>query len=200
MSRRLVLASTSRWRRAQLESLGLRFDCVAPGVDEEAVGAGAPDPRALVARLAEAKARAVAADAGDSLVIGADQVGEIDGVVLQKPGTAARALEQLGRLSGREHRLWTGVCVVDGATGEARAEVAEVRLTMRALPESVLRAYVAADSPLDCAGSYRFESRGAALFERVEAADPTAIVGLPLLVLTRLLVASGYDPLVEGGA
>ncbi len=193
--RRLVLASTSPYRRALLERLGMAFDVASPGVDEEALRHLAPD--AMVRALALQKAEAVAVD--DALVIGSDQALDLDGEVLGKPGTAERARSQLERLAGRTHRLLTAVAVRDTATGRVEVALDIHRMTMRALSEAQIARYVALDQPLGCAGAYMLERTGAALFERVEAdpqtADDTAIVGLPMMKLLMLLRRFGVDPL-----
>ncbi|MCB9729937.1 MAG: septum formation protein Maf [Deltaproteobacteria bacterium] len=196
--RRLVLASSSPYRRALLERVGLDFEVASPGVDEEALRHLAPE--AMVRALATAKARAV--EAADALVIGSDQALDLDGEVLGKPGTAERARAQLGRLSGRTHRLLTAVSVYDTATGALSSALDVHRMTMRRLSEEQIARYVALDAPLDCAGSYALERTGVALFERVEAdpdnADDTAIIGLPMLKLLALLRRLGVDPLGPG--
>lgn len=192
---RVILASTSRYRRALLERLGVAFDAVAPDCDEDAWPELAP--RALAVRLAREKASSVRAPG--ALVIGSDQVVDLDGEVLGKPGSAAAAEAQLARLAGRSHRLITAVAVVDVDRGVVAEAVDVHTLTMRALDARQIAAYVAHDAPLDCAGSYVFERRGVALFERVEAdaetADDTAIIGLPLMKTLRLLRELGYDVL-----
>lgn len=191
--RRLVLASTSRYRAELLRRLGVAFEVVAPGVDEEAFKAADPAADQLVRELALAKARAVAARCGDAIVIGSDQCAELDGAILGKPGTAERAAAQLAALSGRTHRLWTGVALVDGRTGTARSHVDCHELSMRALDAAAIARYVESDLPLDCAGSYKIESLGIALFERVEGSDFTAITGLPLTVVVRMLAELGVE-------
>ncbi len=193
MTPRLILASTSRYRSALLTRLGLPFEAIAPGVDESEAKGWGLGPRDLALELAGQKARAVAARNPDAVVIGSDQVGDLDGELLDKPGTDARACAQLASMQGRTHRLWTAVYVVGPAGAEARW-VDETRLTMRALTAEQIAAYVAADQPLDCCGSFRIESLGVALFSKVEGADPTAIEGLPLMRLTTELAAFGLDP------
>jgi septum formation protein len=193
--RRLVLASTSPYRRALLERVGLAFDVVSPGVDEEALRHLAPE--AMVRALAARKAEAVAAD--DALVIGSDQALDLDGEILGKPGTVERACAQLARLAGRTHRLLTAVAVRDTATGRVEVALDTHRMTMRPLSEAQIARYVELDQPLGCAGSYMLERAGVALFERVDAdpetADDTAIVGLPMMKLLALLRRFGVDPL-----
>jgi septum formation protein len=187
---RLVLASTSAYRRELLGRLGLAFEVASPGVDESAHKTRGLAPRALAAELARAKAEAVAARLGsDAVVIGSDQVCTAFGEVFDKPGTAERAVAQLARLAGHTHELVTCVHVVGPGGAWSHTDVA--RLTMRALDHAALVRYVAADAPLDCAGSYKLEARGIALFERLECADHTAIVGLPLVALCGELVRRG---------
>jgi len=192
MTRRpLVLASTSRYRRALLDRLGLPYEARAPLYEEEH-DLGLP-PDQLVVELARRKAESLARVCPDALVIGADQVAELDGAVLLKPGTVERAVEQLGRLAGRTHRLLTGVAVHDARSGLSEVALDVHRMTLRPLRESQLRAYVARDQPTDCAGAYKVEEAGIALFEAMEGRDFTAIVGLPLTVVVTLLGRFGYD-------
>lgn len=182
----IVLASTSRHRRALLERAGLgTVICVAPQCDE-VVDAGTT-PVKLVTSLAERKARSVASSHPEALVIGADQVVELDGVVLGKPGTPERALEQLVSLSGREHKLLTGICVYEPSTDRCEVGLDVHRMHMWPLDQERLRRYIDYDKPLDCSGSYRVESAGVALFRAMAGDDYTAIVGLPLCQLAALL-------------
>ena len=185
----LVLASTSPYRKALLERLGLRFRCIAPDVDEAAFKDRGLAPEELAATLARAKADSVASLVPGAIVIGSDQVCTIDGDVLDKPGDAATNVAQLRRLAGHEHRLITAVCI---ARSDQRREFVDVtRLKMRPLSAERLAAYVAMDRPFDCAGGYKLESGGIALFERIESADHTAIIGLPLMRLARELEELG---------
>jgi septum formation protein len=194
-NRTIVLASASRHRRALLERAGLgAVRCVAPASDETIDEPGLA-PVELVTRLAERKARSVAAAHPDALVIGCDQVAEVDGRVLGKPGTAERAVEQLLALAGREHRLLTGLCVHEPATGRSELALDVHRMTMWPLDRTRLERYVAIDQPLDCAGSYRVEAAGIALFESMAGEDFTAIVGLPLCLLAGLLGRFGVTML-----
>jgi len=185
----LVLASTSRYRRALIERLGVAVQCVAPDYDEDAARPSLVHlPLGDQARrLAEGKAAAVARLYPEALVIGGDQIAEVDGEVLHKPVTAARAEGQLARLAGRSHRLHTAVVVAQGATGQMLGAVDVHTLHMRPLSAEAIARYVATDAPLDCAGSYRVESLGIALFERVCGDDFTAVVGMPLTRLVALL-------------
>jgi septum formation protein len=188
----LVLASTSRYRAALLGRLGVPFRGVAPDCDEDAYKARGLTPEALAETLALAKAESLRGSLEPSAtIIGSDQVAAIDGEILGKPGSPEAAAAQLARLAGRTHRLVTAVAVLQGERVLRHTDV--TRLTMRPLTEAQIARYVAADQPLDCAGSYKLEERGVALFSSVESADHTAIVGLPLIALTGMLIALGYE-------
>lgn len=189
--RKLVLASSSRYRRELLERYGLAFSWVSPDVDER-LHAG-ESPRALVRRLGEAKAAAVAGD----LVIGSDQVAVVDGDIFGKPLSNAVAMQQLHALSGREIEFLTSVAVRDGASGECLSEVVSVTVAFRHLTPADIATYVAIEQPLDCAGGFKCEGLGIVLFDRIESDDPTALTGLPLIALTRLLRGHGFDVLAE---
>jgi len=188
----LILASASPYRRELLSRLQLPFRSEKPGVDE----AGVPNerPAALAVRLAVSKAKAVAARNRGAVVVGSDQVAELDGRSVGKPGTVARAIEQLTSASGRVVIFHTAVALVraDGAVAQ-HTDVTRVRF--RPLSPAEIERYVALDEPLDCAGSFRSEARGVALFESIETADPTALVGLPLIWLSGALRGAGLDPL-----
>lgn len=194
----LVLASTSPHRRALLSRLGVPFSCRAPDCDEAAFRHLPPEEQART--LAVRKAESLRQPG--VLVIGSDQVLELDGRVLEKPDSERSALAQLRLLAGRRHRMLTAVAVHQPDSGRTEVAVDVHFLTMRALPEELLAAYVRADRPLGCAGSYLLERRGIALFERIEAdpetADDTAIIGLPLMKLCRLLRGFGYEVLAAG--
>lgn len=187
----LILASTSRYRQELLARLRLPFETVAPEVDETALLGEAP--AALAERLALAKARAVAAKHPGAVVIGSDQVADLDGDAIGKPGTHERAVEQLQRMSGRQVIFQTAVAIV--APGLAAIERAEVRVRFRELSDAAIEAYLRADQPYDCAGSAKVESLGVALLEAVESDDPTALIGLPLIRTCALLRRAGLDPL-----
>lgn len=186
----LILASTSPYRRDLLERLGLPFRVVAPAVNEDELKRAALPPRELAAFLAQAKAESVAASDPADVILGGDQLVEFAGQVLGKPGGVDEACAQLQTLQGQTHRLITAVCLVTPAGGQIHVDVTE--LTMRRLTPAEIARYVEGDHPLDCAGAYRIESRGIALFERIESADFTAIVGLPLIALTTLLRNLGF--------
>ena len=190
----LILASTSRYRRQLLERLGLPFRAVAPACDEEALKDPRLSPQKLAEFLAEAKAASIAEQDPAAVVIGSDQLAavEVDGTwtILGKPGTSARAVDQLMLLSGRTHLLITAMVVARGAERWRHTDL--TRLTMRDLDRAALTRYVDADQPLDCAGAYKLECRGVSLFSAIDSADASAITGLPLLALTRMLAELGY--------
>ncbi|NBC48860.1 MAG: septum formation inhibitor Maf [Gammaproteobacteria bacterium] len=193
--RPLVLASTSPFRRELLERLGLAFATASPDIDE--TRHENEPPQALVQRLAEQKARAVVAEFPDALIIGSDQVACLDGQVLGKPGSRARALEQLRRASGREVVFETGLCLYDAATDRAEVRCESYRVLFRDLAEREIAGYVDREQPFGCAGSFKSEGLGIALFARLDGADPTSLIGLPLIRLTQLLRAAGIDPLTQ---
>lgn len=187
----LILASTSPYRLALLARLGLPFRSIAPKVVEEGWKARGLAPVELATALAAAKALSLAEEYPGAAIIGGDQLVAIDGEVLGKPGNAEGARRQLGKLSGRTHELVTAIAVCVG--GQLHEHVDIARLTMRALTDDEIARYVDADDPVDCAGSYKLEALGISLFERVEAADHSAITGLPLMALSGMLRDVGLD-------
>ena len=191
----LILGSTSRYRRELLARLRLPFEVAAPEVDETPQPGEAP--AALALRLALAKARAVAALHPLAVVIGADQVADLDGEPLGKPGTHERAVAQLQRLSGRTAVFQTALAVVRADTGYARALLAPVRVRFRALTLEEIDRYLRLEQPYDCAGSAKCETLGIALLEAIDSDDPTALVGLPLIRTAMLLREAGIDPLLS---
>lgn len=184
----LVLASSSPYRRELLSRLRLPFSVDVPDLDESPLAQ--ESPAATAARLAAAKARAVALRHPGATVIGSDQVADLDGHRLGKPGSRERAEEQLARASGREVVFHTAVCVIDAAGGEHLAEC-PTRVRFRLLDPTTIRRYVEAERPFDCAGSARSEALGITLLEYIRGDDPTALVGLPLIALTGLLARAG---------
>lgn len=197
MMRRLVLGSSSPYRRALLERLRLPFEVHVPDIDESAPDG--EDPRTTAQRLAASKARAVAAMVPDGVVIGADQVATSGDLRLDKPGDPDAALSQLMSMRGRTVQFFTAVHVVEGGSGrELGMHCDETRVVMRAdTSEEMLRRYIGLDCPLDCAGSARIESLGIALLERCDSEDPTALIGLPMIVLARILRECGIDALLS---
>lgn len=193
---RLILASTSRYRRELLERLRLPFEALSPEVDETPLPGEAP--AALAERLALAKAQALAARDPAAIVIGADQVADVDGIAVGKPGDHARATAQLRAMSGRTIVFQTGVAVVRAATGFAQVARAPVTVRFRTLTDDEIEFYLRAEQPYDCAGSAKCETLGIALLEAIESDDPTALIGLPLIRTGALLRAAGLDPLRPG--
>ena len=192
-ARRLVLASTSRYRRELLERLRLPFDVVAPGVDEKPLDGEAPAETAI--RLALAKADAIASADAEAVVIGSDQVADLDGRGLGKPGDHARATAQLAAMRGRTVVFQTAVAVVCGAIGFRVTELVPVAVRFRNLSDAEIERYLRAETPYDCAGSAKIETLGIALLESCESDDPTALIGLPLIRTCALLRRAGLDPL-----
>ena len=186
----LVLASTSTYRHALLARLGLPFGVARPEVDETPrLG---ESPQVLAERLALAKAEAVLADVNDETwVIGSDQVAELDGRPLGKPGSHAGAVAQLESMSGREVRFLTAMCLA-GHGGRRLQALDITRVRFRALGNDEIERYVARERPLDCAGSFKVEGLGIALFDEIDNRDPTALVGLPMIATARLLREAGF--------
>jgi septum formation protein len=189
-SPRLVLGSTSRYRRDLLERLRLPFEVASPQVDETPLAGEAP--AALAQRLALAKAHAVAA----ARPLGDDVVADVDGEPVGKPGNHERAVAQLRRMSGRGIVFQTAVAVVRPATGFAQCLLAPVRVSFRTLTDEEIERYLRLEQPYDCAGSAKSETLGIALLQAIESDDPTALIGLPLIRTCSLLRAAGFDPLL----
>ena len=190
-NRPIVLGSTSRYRSALLARLGIAFATAAPGVDEAPLPG--ETPAATCERLAQAKARAVAARYARALVIGSDQVADADGVAVGKPGTRAEAIAQLSMLSGRSIVFHTGVALADAESGRCHVRRVDVTTRFRRLSRATIEAYVDRERPFDCAGSIKSEGLGIALVEAIENADPTALIGLPLIAVVDLLQREGVD-------
>lgn len=187
---RLILASTSPYRRELLERLRLPFEAIAPNCDETPLAG--ESSAALVERLAESKARSVARDLEDGWVIGSDQVALLDEQILGKPGEHARAVEQLRASSGRTVVFRTGLSLIEAPDGPAHTEHVDFEVEFRPLGESEIERYLAAEQPYDCAGSIRSEGYGVTLFERMSGDDPNALVGLPLIRVAALLRGAGF--------
>ncbi|MFM0210594.1 Maf-like protein [Paraburkholderia sediminicola] len=190
---RLILASSSPYRRELLERLRVPFDVIVPAIDETPLAGETPEVTAL--RLAEAKARAVTDKLGAgeaALVIGSDQVATYDGLQIGKPGTHEKALAQLQAMRGREVLFHSALCLFDSRSGAAQSADVITRVQFRDLPDAELDAYLRAETPYDVAGSAKSEGLGIALLEAIHSDDPTALVGLPLIALSRMLLAAGY--------
>jgi len=190
-NRKLILGSTSIYRRELLGRLRLPFSVESPHVDETTLPG--ESPAALAQRLALAKAQAVATRFPDAVVIGSDQVADLEGVALGKPGEHARAVLQLRQMSGQLVIFQTAIAVVCLASGFCQQALAQVRVKFRELSDSEIENYLRAEQPYDCAGSAKSEGLGIALLERIDNDDPTALVGLPLIRTAALLRAAGLD-------
>ena len=187
--RPLVLGSTSRYRRELLERLNLPFEIAAPDVDETPLPGEAP--RDLALRLALAKARAVAQQHPGAVVIGSDQVADLAGEPLGKPGQHERAVQQLRQMRGQTVVFQTALAVVCAATGFEQADLAPVEVKFRDLSDEEIERYLRAEQPYDCAGSAKSEGLGIALLESIDSDDPTALVGLPLIRTCKMIQAAG---------
>lgn len=185
----LLLASTSKYRRKIMDQLGLEYECAAPDYEEDHNISNNPDELVLV--LAEGKARSLAAKFPGHYIIGCDQMGEFAGRKLCKPGNFAAAREQLLAMNGRSHRLLTGLVVLDSDSGRVVRHLEVTTLTMRQLTAEQTAEYLQKDEPFDCAGSYKIESSGLALFSKIEGGDYSAIIGLPALGLIRCVEEMG---------
>ena len=190
---RLILASSSRYRRELLERLRIPFDVAVPDIDETPQAGESPQATAL--RLAEAKARAVAAGlatADDALIIGSDQVATFDDLQIGKPGTHEKALAQLKAMRGRDVLFHSALCLFDSRSRDVQRIDVVTRVRFRNLPDAALDAYLRAETPYDVAGSAKAEGLGITLIEAIESDDPTALIGLPLIALSGMLLAAGY--------
>lgn len=188
---RLILASTSQYRRELLGRLGVEFACVPPGVPEDHRSGESPADRAL--RLATEKAQAVSLQAGGALVIGADQVAAVGTELLDKPGDAVRCRAQLSLLSGRTAHFYTACVLLRADSPLHAAHVDTTTVVFRTLSAGEIARYVDRERPFDCAGGFKAEGLGIGLFECIEGQDPTALIGLPLIWLAGALRAAGYE-------
>jgi septum formation protein len=195
MTKKLVLASTSPYRRGLLERLGLPFESAAPRFDERIEQGLAPEE--LVRNLALGKALSLADDFPDAVIIGSDQVFVAAGEIVGKPGSAEKAFEQLKRMSGASHTFYTGLAVVDTASGTRLTSCVPFTVTLRHLADNEIRNYIRRENPLNCAGSFMIEGLGIALMEKLEGTDFTSLIGLPLIQLISLLRQLGINPLAQ---
>lgn len=189
MPPKLILASTSPYRRELLGRLGLPFETANPKTDETALPGEMPEAIAL--RLSEAKARAVATSFPDALIIGSDQVAVMDGRIFGKPGSHAKAVEQLRALRGRTVNFFTGLCLLNARTGHAQIRGVPTLVTFRNLSDCEIENYLQREQPYNCAGAAKSEGLGIALLSRMEGEDPNALIGLPLIALCDMLRSEG---------
>ncbi|MFZ6644383.1 Maf-like protein [Undibacterium sp. TJN25] len=191
--RRLILGSSSVYRRELLSRLQLSFDTISPDIDEAPLAGEAPEQTAL--RLARQKAEAIARQAPGALIIGSDQVATLDGEQIGKPGNHANALKQLQKMRGRQVVFHTALCLLDAGAPDAASRLQLVNVqtlvSFRDLPDHELDAYLRIEQPYDCAGSAKNEGLGIAIIEKIESNDPTALTGLPLIALTTMLRNAG---------
>ena len=185
----IILGSTSPYRKELLQRFDLAFESSAPDIDESRLAG--ETPQALVARLAEQKARAVAESYTDALVIGSDQVAVLNNEVLGKPGNHEKAVVQLEKASGETVAFYTGLCLYNTSSKNLQVDVIPFNVIFRKLTRDQIENYLKAEQPYDCAGSFKSEGLGVALFERMEGEDPSALIGLPLIRLCRMLEQEG---------
>ena len=188
-TRQLVLASTSKYRKALLERLGLPFEVAAPGVEENLLPGEGPAETAL--RLSVHKARSLQQQFSDALIIGSDQVASCGSHRLDKPGNHERAVQQLRSLSGKAADFHTAVSLIDSRTQQTQSRVVLCRVVFRTLGDARIEAYLRREQPYDCAGSAKAEGLGIALIARMQTDDPTSLIGLPLIALTEMLERAG---------
>lgn len=187
----LILASTSRHRRLLMERLGIPFTAVSPGVDE--TRSFREPVEQLVKRLSRAKAQAVAAAHPGALIIGSDQAAEREGEILGKPGDHATAVAQLKAASGKYMKFHTGLCVIDARDGRIQEYTDVTRVAFRKLTDGEIERYLQAEKPYDSAGSFKSEGLGITLFEGIDSNDPSALIGLPLIMLCKFLRNAGVE-------
>jgi len=193
--RNIVLGSTSPFRKSLLEKLNINFDCAKPNVDETAQLN--ESPIALVERLAIAKAKAVAKQFSNALIIGSDQVALCEGEILGKPHTFENAVKQLEKFSGKCVTFYTGLCVYNSDEQSIHSLVEPFHVHFKILSQQEIESYITVEQPLNCAGSFKSEGLGICLFEKLEGDDPNSLVGLPLIKLVELLKAHGFDVLAN---
>ena len=190
----ILLGSSSKYRKQLLERLGFDFATASPDIDETQQAAETAEQ--LVVRLAEEKARALAPGHPSHLIIGSDQVACVNGQILGKPHTVARAEQQLTLLSGQTVDFFTGLALLNSATDGVQVGIDTTRVVFRHLEHAEIAAYVAREEPLDCAGSFKSEGLGIALFQSIVTDDPAALIGLPLVKLCEMLRTEGFNPLL----
>lgn len=187
--RRIILASSSPYRKALLKRLGLVFESISPSIDENRLPG--ESPRMMVTRLAHQKAGSLRARFPEALIIGSDQCAVIDGVILGKPENFERAFRQLKAASGKTVEFHSGLCLLDSATEEVQLDDVIFKVHLRCLSDKMINNYLQQERPFDCAGSFKSEGLGVALFNRMEGDDPNALIGLPLIRLVSMLEQAG---------
>nr|VFK39251.1 MAG: MAF protein [Candidatus Kentron sp. TC]VFK52128.1 MAG: MAF protein [Candidatus Kentron sp. TC]VFK55040.1 MAG: MAF protein [Candidatus Kentron sp. TC] len=192
---RVILASTSVYRRNLLSRLNIPFETESPTTDERPLPEESPEQ--LVHRLSAAKAQSIQSDYSNALIIGSDQVAVLDGDILGKPGSQAANIRQLSRAAGRRVTFLTGLCLLNTRTFRSETDIVPFSVVFRRLTPEQIENYVHRERPFDCAGGFKSERLGVALFERMEGEDPTALVGLPLIRLVTMLQRQGVDILGE---
>lgn len=188
---KLILASSSPFRRQILDKLQIEYTCISPDIDESQFENETASQ--LVKRLAENKARKIADSVSDSLVIGSDQVAVLGDEILGKPHTHANAVKQLEKLSGNTVTFLTGLALINSKTGQVQSEVVPFKVVFRSLSKQMIENYLKTEQPYSCAGSFKSEALGIVLFERLEGEDPNTLVGLPLIRLVRMLENEGMN-------
>ena len=194
MNRRIVLASSSPWRREMLERVRLKFTCHPPDIDETPLPG--ENAEALAARLSFAKAKAVATAHPDALIIGSDQAGDFHGDIIGKPGNRDAAARQLRRFSGGTMTLYSGVALYDTADGKHQSAVEKYEVAFRDLDDEVIERYLRAEHPEQCCGGLKAEGLGIALLKRLRGDDPNTLIGMPLIRLIDMLRAVGVEPVI----
>lgn len=193
MTKKLILGSTSPFRKAILEKLQIPFETASPNIDETTLPG--ENPEQLVARLAEQKAKAVAQTYSDALIIGSDQVAVLDNEIMGKPGNHDNAVAQLSRASGKRVTFLTGLCLYNSESQHSQVEVVPFSVVFRQLSTSQIEHYLQHEQPYNCAGSFKSEGLGIALFDRLEGDDPNTLIGLPLIRLIRMLENEDFQVL-----
>ncbi len=191
----LILASSSPYRKTLLEKLGLTFECLSPEVNESRKSGESPVE--LVERLSIEKARKIGSTFADALVIGSDQVAVLDEKIIGKPKDHAEAVNQLKAASGREVKLYTGLCLYNTRTKNIQHSVESYSVVFRKLSEAQIEQYLKKDRPYDCAGSLKSETLGIAMLSKLEGEDPNTLIGLPLIRLVDMLLKEGVNPILE---
>ena len=188
---KLILASTSPFRKAILDKLGIEFDTASPETDETAIEN--ETPQALVERLSIAKAQAIADKVDNALIIGSDQVSVINGEIVGKPHTHENAVKQLQNASGKTVKFFTGLCLYNSKTGHYQSEVVPFNVVFRPLTDQQIEHYLRKEEPYNCAGSFKSEALGIILFEKLEGDDPNTLMGLPLIRLVKMLEKENFS-------